>query len=291
MKESTPGRFWSDRKFLISLLAVIATYVMFILLLVGCNLLYLWNSHAEGDGKLNPWIQVLGQKEIQHSIVLSLLSCTLSAFLSIGIAIPIGYFLKGKKFRGRALLDAILDIPIVLPPLVIGLSLLMLFQIPPFTMVIGKWLPFVENQNLSLRDLVVYQVPAVIIAQTTVASAFAIAILKGTFEQIDPRCEQVALTLGCSRFQAFARVVLPEAAPGVITAWTLSWARSLGEFGPLLVFAGATRNKTEVLSTTVFLEMSVGHLEGAVVVSLLMIFMAVMVLVVTRVWGKLDISL
>lgn len=294
MRQGAPRQrwmIWSDRGFLVTLFAVTASYLVFILLLVGSNMIYMVSGSEWSGWEDNPLIRALGQKEIQNSIILSMISCTLSAFFSIGIAIPMGYFLKGKQFPGRALLDAILDIPIVLPPLVIGLSLLILFQFPPFTLTIADWLPFVDDPTTTLNALVVYQVPAVILAQTTVASAFAIATLKGSFEQIDPRCEQVALTLGCSRFQAFSRVVLPEAAPGVITAWTLAWARSLGEFGPLLVFAGATRNKTEVLSTTVFLEMSIGNLEGAVAVSLLMILMAVIVLVVTRVWGKLELSL
>jgi molybdate transport system permease protein len=65
----------------------------------------------------------------------------------------------------------------------------------------------------------------------------------------------------------------------------LAWARSLGEFGPLLVFAGATRNKTEVLSTTVYLELSIGNLEAAVAVSLIMVAAAVAVLIVARLWG------
>ena len=80
-------------------------------------------------------------------------------------------------------------------------------------------------------------------------------------------------------------VVLPEASRGILTAGTLAWARSLGEFGPLLIFAGATRQKTEVLSTTVFLEISIGDLGAAVAVSLIMVFAAVIVLVVARLWG------
>ena len=71
----------------------------------------------------------------------------------------------------------------------------------------------------------------------------------------------------------------------MITAATLAWARSLGEFGPILVFAGATRMRTEVLSTTVFLELSVGQLDAAVAVSLLMVAMAVLVLLVLRFVG------
>jgi molybdate transport system permease protein len=75
----------------------------------------------------------------------------------------------------------------------------------------------------------------------------------------------------------------------MLTAFTLAWARALGEFGPLLVFAGATRNKTEVLSTTVFLELSIGDLEAAVAVSLIMVFAAVAVLLITRTWGGKDV--
>jgi molybdate transport system permease protein len=95
----------------------------------------------------------------------------------------------------------------------------------------------------------------------------------------------VAMTLGCSRSQAFWWVALPEARRGVVTAGTLSWARALGEFGPVLVFSGATRFRTEVLPTTVFLELSIGNLHGAVAVSLLMVAAATVVLVIVRVYG------
>jgi molybdate transport system permease protein len=71
----------------------------------------------------------------------------------------------------------------------------------------------------------------------------------------------------------------------VLTAFALAWARALGEFGPILVFAGATRMRTEVLSTSVFLELSVGNLEAALAVSLLMIAVAAAVLAVLRVFG------
>ncbi|MBT5019600.1 MAG: ABC transporter permease [Planctomicrobium sp.] len=218
----------------------------------------------------NPISIALSDSKIRYSIWLSLISCTLSAVLSVIVAVPIGYLLSRHDFPGKRLLDAILDIPIVLPPLVVGLSLLILFQFRPFAFI--------------ARD-VVYQIPAVILAQFSVACAFAVRTMKSTFDHIDPRCEQVAIALGSSRSQAFGWVVLPEATHGLLTAFTLAWARSLGEFGPLLIFAGATRMKTEVLSTTVFLEMNVGDIEAAVAVSLIMVFGAVTVLVITRIWG------
>lgn len=214
----------------------------------------------------------LRSPEIRFSIRLSLVSCTLTTLLALTVAIPVGYLISRFRFPGRRLADAILDVPIVLPPLVIGLSLLILFQTPPGKF-IERFIPFT------------YAVPGVILAQFAVACAFAVRTMLATFDQLDPRCEQVALTLGCSRGQAFWRVALPQARRGVLTAATLAWARALGEFGPILVFAGATRMRTEVLPTTVFLELSVGNIEAAVAVSLLMIAAALVVLGVARTFG------
>ena len=126
-----------------------------------------------------------------------------------------------------------------------------------------------------------------------VAHAVAAGVVSRVCHQLrwhpdDPlaRSEQVALTLGCTRSQAFWMVVLPEARRGLLTAATLAWARSLGEFGPILIFSGATRMKTEVLSTTVFLELSVGNIEAAVAVSLLMIGASILVLLLVRFFGS-----
>ncbi len=217
----------------------------------------------------NAVVAALKKPEIRYAIALSLVSCTLTAILSLWVAVPVGYLLSRCRFPGRGAVDTVLDIPIVLPPLVIGLSLLILFQFAP----------------RAVREAVVYQVPAVVLAQFMVACAFAVRAMQATFQLIDPRREQVALTLGCNRAQAFWNVVLPEARRGMITAATLAWARSLGEFGPLLVFAGATRMKTEVLSTSVFLELSIGDLPAAVAVSLIMVAAAAAVLVVMRLAG------
>jgi molybdate transport system permease protein len=110
--------------------------------------------------------------------------------------------------------------------------------------------------------------------------------MRGTFDHLSPRPEQVALTLGATEFQSLWHVALPAARRGMLAAFCISWARSLGEFGPILVFAGATRMKTEVLPTTVWLELSVGNLDSAVAVSLTMIGVAVLVLVAVRATGE-----
>ena len=219
--------------------------------------------------KPNPLVQALRSRDIRFSIKLSLISCTLTTLLSLWVAVPIGYMMSRFKFRGKPVIDTLLDIPIVLPPLVVGLSLLILFRYMP------EW----------LSDAVVYKWPAVVLAQFMVACAFAVRTMRVTFDQIPQRFEQVALTLGCNRRQAFWRVIMPQARGGLLAAGTLAWARALGEFGPILVFAGATRQKTEVLPTSAFLELQAGRTEGMLAVSLIMIAAAVVVFIIARTLG------
>jgi molybdate transport system permease protein len=253
----------SDAPFFVALALLGGLYVGLIIAFLAADLWFISPGHVR---------DALREPAIRSAVWLTLLSCSVAAILSVWVAVPLGYLLARTRFPGRGVVDLLLDVPIVLPPLVVGLSLLILFQTPP-------------GQAVQRLIPVTYAVPAVILAQFTVAAAFAVRTLRVTFEQISPRTEDVARTLGCSRGEAFWRVTLPEARRGVLTAFTLAWARSLGEFGPILVFAGATRMKTEVLSTTVFLELSVGRLEAALAVSLLMIAVAVLVLVVTRAFG------
>lgn len=281
-------RVGADWPFFLTFAVIGGTYVLLVGALLAADVYYMVRASAPKSSSVdnaspqnasapqvenesqNPLWKALATPEIRYSIKLSLISCTITAILSLWVAVPIGYLLSRYHFPGRNFVDALLDIPIVLPPLVIGLSLLILFQYVP------RW----------LSSQVVYQIPAVICAQFMVSAAFAVRTMRSTFDQIDARREQVALTLGCTRAQAFGMVTLPEAKQGLFTAGTLAWARALGEFGPLLVFAGATRNKTEVLSTTVFLELSIGNLEGAVAVSMIMVVAAVIVLVLARTWGN-----
>jgi molybdate transport system permease protein len=133
---------------------------------------------------------------------------------------------------------------------------------------------------------VTYAVPAVVLAQFTVSAAFAVRTMRETFAQLSPRTEDTARVLGCSRWQAFWRVTVPEARPGIVAAGALAWARAIGEFGPVLVFAGITRGRTEVLPTAVYLELSVGNVEAAVAVSVLMIGVSAVVLGVLRRVGR-----
>lgn len=262
-----------DRCFAAGFVVIGLGYLSLIVLLIVADLL---STSAGG------FVAALSSPEIRYAAVLSLATATVSAVLSVWVATPIGYVMsRGVGKPGRvaasannrrlyALVDAVLDVPIVLPPLVVGVSLLLLFRFPPFA-----W----------ISETVVYEVPAIILAQFVVACAFAIRTMRATFEQISERQERVAMTLGATRATAFWTVLLPQAKTGLLTAATISWARSLGEFGPVLIFASSTRMRTEVLPTSVYLEIQAGNLQGALAVSLLMIALSVGVLVMTRLLG------
>lgn len=266
---------WFTALFLSGMGAISATYVVLIVAMLVAMAAFT---------SVDTLLARLASPEIRYATRLSIISCTLTALLSLWVAVPTGYLMSRFRTVGspsadrvlgwvRSTVDVILDIPIVLPPLVIGLALLILFQTAPGRAFERYFFP------------VTFAVPSVVLAQFMVACAFAVRTMRVTFDQIDPRSEQVALTLGCSRSQAFWMVVLPEARRGMFTAGTLAWARSLGEFGPILIFSGATRMRTEVLSTSVFLEMSVGDIRAAVAVSLIMIAASALVLVAARLVG------
>lgn len=148
---------------------------------------------------------VLTKPEILFAVRMTLISCTLAAVLSLWVAVPLGYLLERFSFRGRGLIDAVLDIPVVLPPLVLGLSLLILFHLP----IAGTTLEATVQKTLGIQ--VTYAPVAVVLAQFVVSAAFAIHSMRLTFSRIDPRPEAIAMTLGCRRSQAFWKVAFPQA--------------------------------------------------------------------------------
>lgn len=263
-------RSGSDTLFFLVMGGISSCFVLLIVLMILADIAY--TSFAD-------FANAIMKPEIQSAMLLTVLTCTVSAVVSVWVATPLGYLMARYQFPGRWLVSTVIDIPIVLPPLVLGLSLLILFHVHLGDWQLNQWI----EQTLSIR--IPFTWIAVVLAQYSVACAFAIRTMRITFEQMNPRAEDVARTLGYSRSQAFLDIALPQAEHGIMSAFTVAWARSLGEFGPILVFAGSTRMKTEVLSTSVFLELTTGNLKASVAVSLLMVLLAVCVLLLLRLLG------
>lgn len=300
--------------FLLFLLSLVAAYLSLVILMVGANVFAAsWDS----------LLQTLANEEIQSAIGLSFRTSLATALLSVLVAVPVGYFMSRFEFRGKALLDSLIDVPVLLPPLTVGLSLLLIFNqlslsttlgilamgfvISFFGTWVGKaprqvvvffglvtviltlgafwWLDEEVTAEGALGEAgipVTFRPIAVVLAQFPVAAAFSIRMMRTHFDEINPRLESVAMTLGCHRGMIFRQVILPISGRAVLAAGTMAWARALGEFGPILVFAGATRGRTEVLSTSVYLELTIGNISGAAALSLLMIALAVSAIFATR---------
>ncbi len=216
------------------------------------------------------FISALTSKEILFAIRLSLETATIAAIISLLIAVPVAYAISRSRFPGKDIVDSLLDLPIVISPVALGAVLLVFFNTPLGSAINNNVIRFV------------FAVPGIVLAQVTVISALAVRLLKSTFDAIDPRYEQVARTLGCSKPEAFFRVTLPMARDGLVASAILTWARAIGEFGATVMLAGATALKTETLPTAIFLSLASADVEKAIAVILVLIVIAVVALLVIR---------
>lgn len=250
-----------DLSFQMALGVPLAALTGYFLLLLGSQYAF-FNAAA--------FLRQLALPEIQAAIVLSLGSATASALLAVLVAVPAAYLLARREFPGKRLLDTFLDLPMVLTPIALGTLILMAWNTPA-----GRLL---EATGLSLP----FTVAGVVAAQFTVVAAVALRLLKSTFEQIDPRFEQVARTLGCTAAGSFRRVTLPLAGRGILAAFILTWARAIGEFGATVMVAGTARGETATLPGSIYLAMSVADLPRAVTLIVLLLLIAVAVLLAVR---------
>lgn len=205
--------------------------------------------------------------EIWFSIRLSLITSVISTLLCILVSLPSAYVLARYSFRGKTLLNTILNVPLALPPLVAGLGLLILFGTTGF----GKGLA-----DLGIRF--VFTPAGIVLAQFFVNVPFTFRVLRSTFQDINPRYEYVAQTLGYTEAGAFRRVTLPMAKSGILAALVITWCRSIGEFGAVLMIAGATRFQTETLPTSLYLNMLSGDLDMAVAAAAILIVISLVML-------------
>ena len=177
-------------------------------------------------------------RSLWHSVLLSIVTSLISTVLAVLVAVPAGYVLSRRRFPGQFVVDTVLDLPIVLPPLVMGLCVLIFFNTA-----FGRWL----DRGIVERGIFVYQPPGIVLVQSIVGCAFAIRVIKSGFDELDRRYEQLAMTLGATPAQAFFKVQLPNILPALVAGAVISWARIFGLFGPVLLVAGTMEGRTEIM--------------------------------------------
>jgi molybdate transport system permease protein len=208
--------------------------------------------------------EILASESVRSAVWLSLMTSGFTLALILVFAVPIGFALSRYRFFGRAVLEAIVDIPILLPPVALGVSLLAFF---------GTGAGRAIRACLEDVGMPPSSVLGIILCQFLVSAPFCIRTVKASFDSVDRRLELAALSLGCSPWGAFRRVTLPLASGGLIAGAIVSWARAIGIFGPLMVVVG-TAPRVQVMPTKIWLELSVGNIEESLVVALLSILMA-----------------
>lgn len=219
----------------------------------------------------------------REALVLSLWTSTLSTVIAIAFGTGVAYLLARSSFPGKSLVDAIIDLPIVLPPTVAGVALLTAFgRRGLIGQPIDDWFGFTFG----------FSTLAVIMAQLLVASPFYVRAARGGFESIDPQMTRVAYTLGASRSRTFLRVVLPQTWPALLAGIVLCWSRAMGELGATLIFAGNLQGRTQTMPLAIiqaFEGTSLG-LDGAIALSLILLAVALTVLVLFRVLTRRAIT-
>jgi molybdate transport system permease protein len=227
--------------------------------------------------------EVATSHEIRQAFFLSLYTSVLTTVISVLIAVPTAYALSRYRFRGIVIFDALVDILIVLPVLIIGVSLLVFFRMGSEMGHSGilpvRWMGAVVT---GCGEFFIYTKAGIVLAQFFCAAPFAIRTIKTTFDEIGTRTENVAMTLGCTRAGAFRHITLPLARHGILAGTVLSWVRAFGVFGAVTMVAGAVRGRTEVLPTAIYLEVSIGRIEVALAISIVMMITAALVLIGLR---------
>lgn len=174
--------------------------------------------------------------------------------INLVLGVATGYAMARWRWPGRDLLDALLTLPMVMPPTVLGYYLLVLIgsQGP-----LGQWL----LQHFGIRLIFTWQ--AAVIAATIVAFPLVFKAARAAFENVEPQLEDAARSLGLSEAAVFFRVSLPLAWRGILAGLLLSFARALGEFGATLMVAGSIAGKTQTLSIAVYEAVQAGQDDTA----------------------------
>src|ERR687889_1820457 len=234
---------------------------LLVLFVVGPLLrLLLASPQSLGEGLRDP--------ELRDSIALTVLTATAATLIAALLGIPLAYLLARQNFRGRRLIQGLIDLPVVIPHPVAGIALLLFLgrRSAVGGALAGLGLEFVSH------------VPGIVAAMLFVSAPILVSGAREAFRSVDPQLERVARTLGDTAWGAFRRVTLPLAARGVLAGSILAWSRSVSEFGSIVIL---TYNP-KVASIYIFDRFTTFGLQSAVPAAVILLLVALMVLVVVR---------
>ena len=205
------------------------------------------------------------------ALLLSMRTTAISMFIIILVGTPAAYVLTRADFRGKRLVDALVDIPAVLPPSAAGIALLLTF---------GRF-GLVGRYFDAFGVTISFTTAAVVIAEVFVAAHFYVRQAAVGFAQVRRDVEEAAMVDGASRFSAFGRVTVPLAFPAMLAGAVMAWARALGEFGGTIIFAGSFPGVTQTIPLAIFAARE-SNFDAAVALSVLVLGFAFVVILAVR---------
>lgn len=217
------------------------------------------------------FVALITSESSRAALALSLRTSATSTLLCVLLGVPMAMVLARTTFRGQAVLRSLVLLPLVLPPVVGGIALLYTF---------GRRGLLGESLEV-LGVQIAFSTTAVVLAQTFVALPFLVVSLEGSLRTAGRRYEVVAATLGARPTTVLRRVTLPLVLPGLASGAILAFARSLGEFGATITFAGSLQGTTRTLPLEIYLQRE-SDPDAAVALSLVLVVVAVLVIGLVR---------
>jgi molybdate transport system permease protein len=220
----------------------------------------------------------IGNPAVLDALQLSLITTAVSLVLTIAIATPVAHLLARRRFRGASFVEAIVDLPIVLPPSVAGLALLLTF---------GRR-GVLGDELAAFGVAIPFTTVAVIMAQMFVSMPFFIRAARAGFRGVDRETEDAARVDGAGERQVAWSITVPLAGTALASGVVMTWARALGEFGATIMFAGNIAGKTQTLPLVVYGQFQSGDLDASVAAAAILVIAAFAVLVAVRGigWGR-----
>ena len=222
-----------------------------------------------------PWSKftdIVTRREIRDALWLSVQTSLITSIVCFVFGVPLAWLLARVDFRGRRFIRALMTLSMVLPPVIGGIALLFTFGRRGL---IGQYLDSWFGIRLP------FTTTAVVMAQCFVAMPFLVLSVEAGLRQLDSRFEDVARTLGGSRWYVFRRVTLPSIKPSLIAGLVLAWARALGEFGATITFAGNLPGTTQTMPLATYAALD-SNPESALILSLVMVAVAFSILIALR---------
>ena len=176
---------------------------------------------------LTGFLSAITDQEVLKAVGLSCFSAFLAVLVTFVFGVPLAYLLARKDFRGKALIEGIIDLPMAIPHVVAGIMLLTVFGLSG--LIGGPASPFLRFEGA---------LPGIVVAMLFVSAPFLINSAREGFQSVDPRLEKVARSLGATEWDAFRKVAFPLAFPHIFSGAIMSWARAISEFAAVIMLVG-----------------------------------------------------